>query len=269
MARRAEEEENHWPGFVDALSTIVMVVTFLLIILVVVIVVISQQVNPESSNQDADSSAEKVEVATLEQEIIELKEVVTEQVETLEQQEQLMAQTAVVVTRQTEVIEEKDQEILELQEQAIQTSVSDAGETPQVQSDAAIAEIDIVVPRVDTNVARENLRSEIETAQAVMTVTYEENAVELDENSREQALNFLNENGVIDSDQNVMVMSYFDGDSVSVSQAKRTAYYRLLAVRNALLDSGIDGRRIEISVTAATQNTDGSTNINRVKVFLR
>lgn len=269
MARRAEEEENHWPGFVDALSTIVMVVTFLLIILVVVIVAISQQVNPDFSNQDTDSSAEQVEIATLEQEIFELQEVVTQQVETLEMQENLMAQAAVVESRQTEVIEEKDQEILEIQEQATQTSVSDAGETPQVQSDAAIAEIDIVVPRVDTNVAKENLRSEVETAQAVMTVTYEENAIELDEESREQALTFLTENEVAESDQNIVVMSYFDGDSVSVSQAKRTAYYRLLAVRNALLDSGVDGARIEISVTPATQNTDGSTNINRVKVFLR
>ncbi|EFO31286.1 conserved hypothetical protein [Roseibium sp. TrichSKD4] len=45
MARRAAEEaENHWPGFVDALSTIVMVVTFLLIILAVAIFVLSQNI---------------------------------------------------------------------------------------------------------------------------------------------------------------------------------------------------------------------------------
>lgn len=45
MARRLEEEDNHWPGFVDALSTIVMVVTFLLIILGIVIFAISQQID--------------------------------------------------------------------------------------------------------------------------------------------------------------------------------------------------------------------------------
>ena len=37
MAKRQEEEENYWPGFVDALSTIVMVITLLMIILVIVI----------------------------------------------------------------------------------------------------------------------------------------------------------------------------------------------------------------------------------------
>ncbi|WP_306250503.1 hypothetical protein [Parvularcula sp. IMCC14364] len=35
------QEENHWPGFVDALSTIVMVVTFLLIILAIAIFIMS------------------------------------------------------------------------------------------------------------------------------------------------------------------------------------------------------------------------------------
>lgn len=44
MAKAQQAEENHWPGFVDALSTIVMVVTFLLIILAVAIFVLSLKV---------------------------------------------------------------------------------------------------------------------------------------------------------------------------------------------------------------------------------
>lgn len=45
MSAAAEEtEENHWPGFVDALSTIVMVVTFLLIILAIAIFALSLNV---------------------------------------------------------------------------------------------------------------------------------------------------------------------------------------------------------------------------------
>lgn len=246
MARRAEQEENHWPGFVDALSTIVMVVTFLLIILVVVIVVLSQQVNPEDEVEQASTTV--TQVASLQQQLEE---------------------TVKVVSQQSEEIEEKEQEIVELKEQAEQTSVSDDGTTPQVQAQVPIAEIEIVVPRVDRNVSLTNLRSQVETAQAVMTVKYEENAVELDENSRQVALEFLQENSVLDGGQKVVAMSYYDENSISVSQAKRTAYYRLLAVRNALLDSGIEGDRIEVIVTAATQNSDGTSNVNSVKVFLR
>ncbi|MBL1241214.1 MAG: hypothetical protein COB13_005155 [OCS116 cluster bacterium] len=56
MARRQEEAENHWPGFVDALSTIVMVVTFLLIILGVVIFIIAQQI--KASVGDSEQKTE-------------------------------------------------------------------------------------------------------------------------------------------------------------------------------------------------------------------
>lgn len=57
MAHRQEEAENHWPGFVDALSTIVMVVTFLLIILGVVIFIIAQQIKASVGNSSQKSEA--------------------------------------------------------------------------------------------------------------------------------------------------------------------------------------------------------------------
>ncbi len=60
MARRQEEAENHWPGFVDALSTIVMVVTFLLIILGIVIFSLSQQIGKKLGEHQASADS-KVE----------------------------------------------------------------------------------------------------------------------------------------------------------------------------------------------------------------
>ncbi|MCF6325822.1 MAG: hypothetical protein L3J21_00865 [Devosiaceae bacterium] len=246
MARRAEEEENHWPGFVDALSTIVMVVTFLLIILGIVIFVISLQINDPVDREDERSSG--IQIAELEQELAEVTE---------------------VVTQQTEVIEERDQEILELTESAAKTSVVDAGDAAQVQSLIPVEEVEIVVTRVDANLTTSTLRSEIETAQAVMTVLFEDNAVEMDQISNEKALEFLEENDVITSEQKVRAISYYDGDSLSVSQAKRIAYYRLLSVRNALLSSGVDGDRISVSVRPGSDQGENKQNINRVKVFLQ
>ncbi|MEM9422913.1 MAG: hypothetical protein AAF986_10510 [Pseudomonadota bacterium] len=59
----AQQEENHWPGFVDALSTIVMVVTFLLIILAVAIFALSLNIAkvslenpPEEKSTHLDAS---------------------------------------------------------------------------------------------------------------------------------------------------------------------------------------------------------------------
>jgi len=246
VARRAEEEENHWPGFVDALSTIVMVVTFLLIILGIVIFVISLQINDPVNQEDERSSG--IQIAELELELAEVTQ---------------------VVTQQTEVIEEREQEILELTESAAQASVVDTGDSAQVQALTPIEEVEIVVTRVDENITSSTLRSEIETAQAVMTVLFEDNAVEMDEASNEKALEFLEENDVISSEQKIRAISYYDGDSLSVSQAKRIAYYRLLSVRNALLGSGVDGERISVSVRPGSDQGEDKQNINRVKVFLQ
>ena len=267
MARRAEEEENHWPGFVDALSTIVMVVTFLLIILVVVIVVISQQVSPITDTQDEETTG--VQVASLEADLADVTQQLIEQSKTVEQQEKVIEEISQTVEQKNETIEEQETTIQILTESARQVEVADLGNTPQVQAETPIVETEIVVPRVDENVVTQNLRSDVETAQAVMTVLFEENAIELDEPSRTKATNFLAENAVVASGQKVVAMSYYDADSISVSQAKRIAYYRLLSVRNALLDSGVAGANISASVQPASVESDGSSNENRVKVFLR
>ena len=267
MARRIQEEDNHWPGFVDALSTIVMVVTFLLIILVVVIVVISEQVKPVTDNED--NVTKEVQVAELEANLVQVTAQLVEQTETIEAQEKVIEEITQSVEQQTETIVEQELTIQELSEPATPTAVVDGGDTPQVQAQTPIIETEIIVPRLDENVVNQDLQSEIETAQAVMTVLFEDNAIELDESSRVKASEFIVENAVVSQGQKVVAMSYYDADSVSVSQAKRTAYYRLLSVRNALLDSGVEGSNISASVEAASLNSNGTSNVNRVKVFLR
>jgi len=246
MARRAEEEENHWPGFVDALSTIVMVVTFLLIILGIVIFVISLQINDPSASDDIVEKG--TQIAELQQELADVIQ---------------------VVSQQTEVIEGQEKEIEDLTETAIQSSAIDNGNTSEVQAQVPIIETEIVVLASKEQTQSSAGLSQIETAQAVMTVRFETGAVELDETSKSEALNFLEENNVVSSENNILVISYFDGQSISVSQEKRTAYYRLLSVRNALLDSGVEGNRITINVTPAVESVEGAQSLDRVKVFLQ
>jgi len=65
LARKAQAEENYWPGFVDALSTIVMVITFLLILLSIVIFVLSQNTAKRAiDDAQAKSGAGQVKVET-------------------------------------------------------------------------------------------------------------------------------------------------------------------------------------------------------------
>lgn len=62
-AAEAEQDENHWPGFVDALSTIVMVVTFLLIILAIAIFALSLNVAKVAATTPTPIETTNMEVA--------------------------------------------------------------------------------------------------------------------------------------------------------------------------------------------------------------
>lgn len=66
----AQQEENHWPGFVDALSTIVMVVTFLLIILAIAIFVMSLSIAEESGLVAGEKAAAQLSTNVREAETI-------------------------------------------------------------------------------------------------------------------------------------------------------------------------------------------------------
>ncbi len=273
MARRAEEEENHWPGFVDALSTIVMVVTFLLIILGIVIFVISLQINDPTKQESAGSGG--VQVAEVEQELEQTSRVVVELSDVVEKQEQEIEQLTRAVSEAMAQAEAARQAQAQAQAQAearIEASREDAGDTREVVASAPPATIEIVVPVVEEEQQQggaSQARSQVQTAQAVMTVLFEGSALELNEESNRQALDFLEQNDVVEGQQEIEIMSFYDGDALSLSQARRTAYFRLLSVRNALLDSGVEGERISISVLPAPSGEGGAANVNRVKVFLR
>ena len=138
-----------------------------------------------------------------------------------------------------------------------------------MQAPTPVNEIEITVPRVDAQVVPDQLRSDVETASAVMTVKFEANAVEMNQESKDRAQAFLTENDAVSGSSRIEAIAYYDGNSLSISQAKRTAYFRLLAVRNSLIDSGIDGQRITINVRAAPSPGDGPGIAGQVKVFLQ
>jgi hypothetical protein len=64
----AEGEVNHWPGFVDALTTIIMVVTFLLIILGATVFILSKKIVEQVRSEkveDAIKNGQTSDVKTL------------------------------------------------------------------------------------------------------------------------------------------------------------------------------------------------------------
>lgn len=373
MARRIEEEESYWPGFVDALSTIVMVVTFLLIILGVAIFAISTQVTKAIADNEAAAQNAQQEVAKSQQaaadamaEALAVRQADSAEAEELTQQledqsskaqamaEQLQAATQTLAEQaeqlaarqmeaaelaeqaekalaQTDATQEQlaqtraaldakaqeadalSQSVAELQQQAESERVQqvDAVETQaelaevkqaleqkvaevnqltetvatltqaaavtvtqeeEVQADnsmrissSAVAidptEITVVAQEVETQADA----VEVTSAQEVLTVKFEAGAIDLDPDASSLAQGFIEANREVIEQHSIALWSFYDGTSMSVTQAKRTAYFRLLATRNVLLEAGFDPSKLDISVRPAEHSVD----IDTVQTFLR
>jgi parvulin-like peptidyl-prolyl isomerase len=349
MARRVEEEESYWPGFVDALSTIVMVVTFLLIILGVAIFAISTQVSKVVIDNEAATATAKAKIAESQEQLREQRqqaqaalqtgakareaaEQATAQLEAIkqsdrtetnrlaaqlaeqqtesqrmafelqvasqamtEQAKQLAAQqqatqelqqraqqaqneaeqVATELEQTRAALESKEQEVTQLSEtvatlneataaQVLQEQAVEADNVMRISSTAVTIdpkEIEVAPTEIDERAGE----VEVTSAHEVLTVRFQAGAIDLNKDAAAEAEAFVQLNRDTLGQHIISLWSFYDGTSLSVTQAKRTAYFRLLAVRNVLLDAGFDAASIDISVRTAEQPAD----IHTVKTFLR
>jgi hypothetical protein len=106
---------------------------------------------------------------------------------------------------------------------------------------------------------------QVTAASEVLTVRFQAGAVRLDDAAHAQAVDFVNTNGSVISSHKISLWSFYDASSLGLTQVKRSAYFRALALRNALLDAKVDTTKIDISVRAAEAPAD----VDTVKAFLQ
>lgn len=241
MSRRsAEAEENHWPGFVDALSTIVMVVTFLLIILAVVIAVLAQNV----SKFYLASESEKTQIVS----------------ETIDN-----ANRSGSTTKEVEPTQDATQQTSQDTETSNNSSQS-AGNFKSEKSEELKSEDEIegntAMNVLSTKIDQKEERIEIEKAQpedpkkvqtvessdTALTLVFDASGIKIDEASASKIENFLSNNTDLTKDQDISIWSFGDANSLSISEQKRMTYYRALAARNELLQNGFDKDKIKVEV---------------------
>ncbi len=229
MARRHAEEENYWPGFVDALSTIVMVVTLLMIILVIVIFVITQMI--DKSTIEADVAKAPVPIVT-----------------PVENEKNV----GVIVPNKSEEVK--------------QTLEVETDNTLKIQSRIVIDEKKITVASEEkAELDPKEKKITVSSAQSVLSVLFEGKGVELNEEASLEIADFLTQNAAKLEGQKVTIWSFYDPNSSALSQAKRRAYFRLLSVRNILVTNGLLGNNLTVNVRPA-QNKDDN---NQVRVFVK
>ena len=112
---------------------------------------------------------------------------------------------------------------------------------------------------------REASAVEVTSAREVLTIRFQSGAIDLNADAATQAQAFVDMNRSVLDQHTISLWSFYDGASLSVTQAKRTAYFRLLAVRNVLLNAGFEAANIDISVRVAER----PDNVDTVQTFLQ
>lgn len=263
MARKPEEEANHWPGFVDALSTIVMVITFLLILLGLTLFIMMQKIQSDANVVvDTQVSSEAAGGA---------QALNQEKTQSAMEQASSSASKTAQVSELKEQLQQAQQEIEELKSRTQQNA--GAPKAPIGQSVAAVGaalrqdeqietedKLTIRTRKVDDKVkisiaSQEPVTSEgkieVTSAAVALELDYDRDTTKLDEASTKQVGDYFVKQQAKAGSSKFEIRSVASSSVGSVSEARRKAYFRALVVRNILLDRGIPAERIITKVALA------------------
>lgn len=206
--RHAEAEENHWPGYVDALTTMLMVLTFVMMILGVAVFVSSQNVSRVIIERIA--KAAKVELPGEETPVDQVAEQLVARLEADAQEQHGRRSAAAPETRLDETVR------LRSSEPAHKPGEPEPARALQRGAGLSI-EFQPRATRLDEATARalgERLESEAGWRQA----------------------------------ERIDIRAAVDREGGAVTDARRVAYYRAMHVRSALIRAGTPAARIRVTV---------------------
>jgi hypothetical protein len=224
-------EQNYWPGFVDALSNVVLTLVFVLVIFVFALVMASNKVEQKmkeiSQAQDAHSTGQ----ASHEEEKADLKrqlEVMTAELEKLRSESAAQKQSAGATSQQQGLTEQNQEKQI-----IVDDKTDDKKNQGTVQIDPSSSGVIIGFP---------------------LSVT------EMDEKSAERLGHVLDAVKEKIGKHKIILKSYIGKETFSAAQ--RLAYYRAIGTRNYLITKlGELPSEITLSIVRPPQPEEGRVEI--------
>ncbi len=288
----SSEEENYWPGYVDALTTMTMVLTFIMMILGVVIFSMSQNISKILIEQVAEAA--KIDIkggGTLD----EIREKVIAAIK---------AQTS-PKSQETPASDQATQHALRGESYAAPapaTPHSGRTKLPSPQSSTTSTEGNLagntasdqpltdpheemkvspppspnhieagktepdrrIESTTNTEIAKRVSGANTKGDGSILTVSFEKRVVQLDEPATVQFKEITTRSPGIMKAEKVEVRGYADVTVMGVTDARRIAYYRAMLIRKELMSIGFNPERILVRIEDGT-SADGDL----VKVFAK
>ena len=224
----SEEGENYWPGYVDALTSMVQVLAFVMIMLALAVFVISQSVSKHAMEAIAKAvHADAKPSADMKQ----LTQAIMDKVQ------QLQSAAPVSETNKPS----------ELKSAAPTDNANDSRSEKIVEMRVSGAR-----PRNDQVV-------QIPPDAPRLTVGLDERSSKIEQEHAQSLAKFIDENKVVERTQTVIINAYaYSGDG-ALSEARRLAYYRAMMARKQLVDQKVRADSIRINVNDTADKDKGST----------
>lgn len=228
MSHGSEEGENYWPGYVDALTSMVQVLAFVMMMLAMAVFVLSQSVSKRAV--EAIAKAVNAEVKP-DADIKQLTQAVVEQVDRLRKSiPPPDAAKPDPAAKSTPIAESATQP------DADRPTRINGG---QSQPSQAAVEVPPDAPRLTVGFGDKSFRIEGDQAQSIA--------------------GFVDDNKAAESKQTIVVHAYAYSGEGAISEARRLAYYRAMMARKQLVDAKIKPENIRISVNDTTDKGRGLT----------
>ncbi|MBU3730778.1 MAG: hypothetical protein FGM26_04435 [Beijerinckiaceae bacterium] len=221
------EDENYWPGFVDALTTMVMVLTFIMMILGLTVFSLSQNVSKILLAQIADAVNVDVPASDLSEEVVnKIIAAIGSQKKEIEGQKRKARDMAAEKT-----IEERSQR---------EALLVLPGDKHQSQAPADIKPLPAGAVAGDAEIA--------------LTIVFQNNAAMFDETVRRAIMAF----GQKAQDGDFIIRAYAVDNSGTITEARRLAYYRAMLVRQELVKAGLKPGQVVAQIDDSVDVKDRS-----------
>jgi hypothetical protein len=229
MSHGSDDSDNYWPGYVDALTSMVQVLAFVMMMLAMAVFVLSQSV--------AKHAVEAI------------AKVVNAEVNPTDD-----------VKKMTQAVMEK---VRQLQSANSASEPRKPEKSVDSSASAAAASIDsekLVGARVSNARSRqEPARIQVSPESPRLSLGFEERSFKVQQDAAQSIARLVDDNKVLERGQVIMITAYaYSGDG-ALSEARRLAYYRAMMARKQLVDSRVRPDSIRVNVNDTADREKGLT----------
>jgi hypothetical protein len=218
MSANTDNQENHWPGYVDALTTMTMVLTFVMMVLGISIFSLSQNVSRTLIEKVAKAAKVESESPT-------------------ESSEDLVARIVDRIDQLAPVPPVAE---------AAQRPAPQASGFPSASASTTREERIVSEAEAAPEPAPQDARLTIESGQ--LRIVFKPRATQIDDAARERLVAHFKSIPEVESRGRIEIRAGLDSANPAVSDARRVAFYRAMRLRSEVIARGVAADRILLKI---------------------